>query len=61
MSAPVLVPVEEDAGALEDVERELHDRYARHYRVMCMRSSQEARAALEDLAAAGEQVALVLA
>jgi thioredoxin reductase (NADPH) len=61
MSAPVLVAVEEDAGALEDVERELHDRYARHNRVMCMRSSREALAALEDLAAAGEQVALVLA
>jgi thioredoxin reductase (NADPH) len=61
MSAPVIVAVEEDAGALEDVERELHDRYARHYRVMCMRSSREALAALEDLAAAGEQVALVLA
>lgn len=61
MSGPVLVAVEEDAGALEDVERELRDRYARHYRVMCMRSSREALAALEDLAAADEQVALVLA
>ena len=60
MSGPVLVAVEEDAGALEDVERELRDRYARHYRVMCMRSSREALAALEDLAAADEQVALVL-
>jgi thioredoxin reductase (NADPH) len=61
VSGPVLVAVEEDAGALEDVERELRDRYARHYRVMCMRSSREALAALEDLAAADEQVALVLA
>lgn len=61
MSGPVLVAVDEDAGALRDVERELRDRYARHYRVMCMRSSHEARACLEDLAAAGEEVALVLA
>lgn len=61
MSGPVLVAVEEDAGALEDVERELRDRYARHYRIVCMRSSQEALACLQDLAAAGEQVALVLA
>jgi thioredoxin reductase (NADPH) len=61
MSGPALVAVEEDARALEDVERELQDRYARHYRVMCMRSPREALAALEELAAAGEQVAIVLA
>jgi len=61
MPGPVLVAVDEDAEALRDVERELRDRYARHYRVMCMRSSQETLACLEDLAAAGEQVALVLA
>jgi thioredoxin reductase (NADPH) len=61
VSGPVLVAVEEDAGALRDVERELRDRYARHYRVTCMRSSHEARACLEDLAAANEEVALVLA
>jgi thioredoxin reductase (NADPH) len=61
MSRPVLVAVDEDAGALGDVERELRDRYTRHYRVMCMRSPHEARACLEDLAAGGEEVALVLA
>jgi thioredoxin reductase (NADPH) len=61
MSGPVLLAVDEDVGALGDVERELRDRYARHYRVMCMRSPHEARGCLEDLAAAGEDVALVLA
>jgi thioredoxin reductase (NADPH) len=61
MAGPLLVAVDEDPGALRDVERELHDRYARHYRVMCMRSSHEARARLEELAAADEDVALVLA
>jgi thioredoxin reductase (NADPH) len=61
MSGPVLVAVDEDAGALRDVERELRDRYARHYRVMCMRSPREVLARLEELAAEGEQVALVLA
>ncbi len=61
MSRPVLVAVDEDAGALQDVERELRDRYARHYRVVCMRTTHDAVACLEDLAAAGEQVALVLA
>ena len=61
MSDPVLVAVDEDADALRDIERELRDRYARHYRVVCMRSSHEARARLEGLAAAGDEVALVLA
>ncbi|MGZ4665422.1 MAG: FAD-binding protein, partial [Frankiaceae bacterium] len=61
MSSPVLVAVDEGAGTLRDVERELRDRYERHYRVMCMRSTSEARVCLEDLAAAGEEVALVLA
>jgi thioredoxin reductase (NADPH) len=61
MSGPVLVAVDEDADALRDVERELRDRYARHYRVMCRRSSHEARARLEELAATGQEVALVLA
>jgi thioredoxin reductase (NADPH) len=57
----VLVAVDEDADALRDVERELRDRYARHYRVMCMRSPREALARLEALAAEDEQVVLVLA
>jgi thioredoxin reductase (NADPH) len=61
MPGPVLVAVEEDAGVLRGVERELRDRYGRHYRVECTRSPQEARALLESLAAAGEDVALVLA
>jgi thioredoxin reductase (NADPH) len=57
----VLVAVDEDAGVMRDVERELRDRYARHYRVVCMRSPREVLARLEELAAEGEQVALVLA
>jgi thioredoxin reductase (NADPH) len=58
---PVLVAVDQDAGALRDVERELCDRYARHYRVMCLRSPGEALARLEALAAEDAQVALILA
>lgn len=61
MSGPVLVAVDEDAGVMRDVERELRDRYARHYRVVCIRSPREVLALLEELAADGEQVALVLA
>ena len=61
MTGPALVAVDEDPDALRDVERELLDRYARHYRVISMRSSEEALACLEELAAAGDEVALVLA
>ena len=39
VSSPVLMAVDDDADALSDVERELRDRYARHYRVVCMSSS----------------------
>jgi len=61
VSFPVLVAVDEDADALRVVERELLDRYARSYRVVCVRSAQEALAALEALSATGDEVALVLA
>ena len=61
MTGPALVAVDEDPDALRDVERELLDRYARHYRVISMRSSDEALACLEELAGAGDEVALVLA
>ena len=61
MPVPALVAVDEDAAALSEVERELRDRYARHYQVICVQSAQEARDRLEDLAASGDDVALVLA
>jgi thioredoxin reductase (NADPH) len=61
MSDPVLIAVDDDAGALSDIEQELRDRYGRHYRVMCIRVPHEARSTLEDLAVAGDEVALVLA
>ena len=61
MPAPALVAVDQDEVALRDVERELRDRYARHYQVICMQSAEEARDRLKELAAAGDDVALVLA
>ena len=61
MTGPALVAVDEDPDALREVERELLDRYARHYRVISMRTSDEALACLEELAGAGDEVALVLA
>src|SRR5215204_700237 len=61
MSEPVLLAVDDDPGTLGDVERELQDRYARHYRVVCLRSPIDARAQLEEFAASDVEVALVLA
>jgi thioredoxin reductase (NADPH) len=61
MPGPVLVTVEQDADALRDVERELRDRYGRHYEIECTGDPTGARARLEELAAAGEEVALVIA
>src|SRR4051794_4308785 len=61
MSAPVLVVVDDDPSLLRNVERELRKRYEPDYRVRALSSVEEARATLESLAAAGEQVPLVLA
>ncbi|GAA1640905.1 FAD-dependent oxidoreductase [Georgenia ruanii] len=61
MNRPLLVAVDDDPDLLGEVERELRHRYEHDYRVCCRRSPNEALAALEELAAAGEQVALVLA
>jgi thioredoxin reductase (NADPH) len=61
MSVPLLVAVDDDSDLLRDVERELHNRYVPDYRVCCLSSMDEALTRLEELAAAGEQVALVLA
>src|SRR5687768_5873417 len=61
MSDPVLLVVDEDPDAQRAVERELRDRYGRHYRIECLGAADEARQLLEDLAVAEEDVALVLA
>ena len=61
MSTPVLVAVDADPDNMREVERELRNRYEPDYRVCCLGSSERALAALEELAADGEEVALVLA
>ncbi|MFW3171351.1 FAD-dependent oxidoreductase [Geodermatophilus sp. CPCC 206100] len=60
-NAPLLVAVDDDPALLADVERELRNRYASDYRVCCLSSPDEARRMLDELARAGEEVALVLA
>ena len=61
MSDPVLIAVDGDEGSLRDIEATLRDRYGRDYRIECTRSPQEARALLEALATAHDDVALVVA
>jgi thioredoxin reductase (NADPH) len=61
MAAPVILAVDEDPDALRDIDQELNDRYARHYRVRSMSSAAEAREWLAELSAAGDEVALILA
>jgi thioredoxin reductase (NADPH) len=58
---PVLLAVVDDPRVLVDVRRELENRYVPDYRVCCLPSAEEARAALDEVAASGDQVALVLA
>jgi thioredoxin reductase (NADPH) len=58
---PVLIAVDEDADSLRAIERELVDRYERSYQIVCFGSASEAEAELTRIAAADEDVALVLA
>jgi thioredoxin reductase (NADPH) len=60
-SWPVLLAVDEDAGSLRGISRELHKRYGDDYRVLCERSPEAALRLLRDLERSGEEVALVLA
>jgi thioredoxin reductase (NADPH) len=61
VSRPVLIAVDDDEDSLRAIERELVDRYERSYRVVCVGSAAAAEAELRRTAAAGEDVALVLA
>jgi thioredoxin reductase (NADPH) len=57
----VLLAVDEDQHALEDLETQLVRRYARDYRVETRSDPEQALRTLAELAEAGEEVALVLA
>ncbi|MCF6746644.1 pyridine nucleotide-disulfide oxidoreductase [Blastococcus sp. KM273128] len=61
MSVPLILAVDDEPTRLAAVERELRTRYEPDYRVCCLRTPAAALAALERLAADGEDVALVLA
>ena len=61
MDSPVILAVDEDPDALRNIDQELNDRYARHYRVRAMPSAMQARQWLEELSTAGDEIALILA
>jgi thioredoxin reductase (NADPH) len=58
---PALLAVDEDAGALGRIERELRKRYGGDYRIVCEGSADAALKRLREFEAAGEEVAVVLA
>ena len=61
MGQPLLLAVDEDRDALNDVETPLVQRYGRDYRVECVADAGEALRTLTGLAQGGGDVALVLA
>ncbi len=61
MNKPVLLAVDDKAGALANIEFELRDRYGRSYHIVCEGSAEAGVSALEELRAAREDVAVVLA
>ncbi len=61
MAKPILLAVDDEAETLADLERELTERYGRHYGVVCVPTPDEALSCLVDAATAGDDVALVLA
>jgi thioredoxin reductase (NADPH) len=56
----VLLAVDRDLDALSEIQRELRKRYDQDYRVVCESSTEAATARVEELKAAGEELALVL-
>lgn len=61
MSDPVILAVDADPAGLAGIERELLDRYSRHYDVVCTASAAEARDRLTQFRENGNDVAVVLA
>jgi thioredoxin reductase (NADPH) len=60
MGLPVLLVVDDHRDALEAVEQQLVQRYARDYRIASLSDPERGLQTLAELAAAGEEVALVL-
>ncbi|MHB1138403.1 MAG: NAD(P)/FAD-dependent oxidoreductase [Microthrixaceae bacterium] len=61
MGVPILLAVDDEPETLADLDRELTDRYGRHYRVVCVATPEAALGRLVEAADVGDDVALVLA
>src|SRR5215207_547269 len=61
MALPLLLGVEDDPEQLRLMRQELQRRYGNDYQVVCVSSAQEGLRHLEGAAAAGREVALLLA
>src|SRR5215218_6421443 len=61
MPEPVLLAVDDDLDALGRIEHELRQRYGSYYRVACEDSPEAGLRTLQDLMAADQEVAVVLA
>jgi thioredoxin reductase (NADPH) len=61
MPEPVLLAVDDDLDALGRIEHELRQRYGGYYRVACEDSPEAGLRTLQDLRAADQEVAVVLA
>lgn len=60
MSGPVILAVDADSERLADLQRELSERYERHYRVEVAGSVEDARAVLDRCAHDGVDIAVAL-
>jgi len=61
MPEPVLLAVDDDLDALGRIEHELRQRYGSYYRIACEDSPEAGLRTLQDLMAADQEVAVVLA
>jgi len=61
MALPLLLGVEDDLEQLRLTRQELTRRYGKDYQVVCVSTAQEGLRHLEGAAAAGHEVALLLA
>jgi thioredoxin reductase (NADPH) len=57
----VLFVVDDDPASLDRTGQELGRRYSSDYRIVCERSAPSALQTLDDMRAAGDEVAVVLA
>ena len=61
MALPLLLSVEDDPEQLRLMRQELQRRYGHDYQIVCVSTAQEGLRHLEGAAAAGGEVALLLA